>query len=917
MLRSRPSSPDPCLLLARVSGIPGTTMNQFSSDFCEEWLPMESSLNEELAAIRAGLAERLHDLVRLASPELRRFLLAVRRDAFNGRTLTRHRADSRWCELARLADPLAEQALCLEDRLASWRAEYASAYHRWRAREHRMLLSVLEDRGFRRGLALASPVLAEAAERARLADPAVLGRRKSRLDLGLLRYASRAALKLSPFSTLTRVALGRVDGEAPEPLAWTESEWNERPLLRMSRFQAEELLELFHRYRPFREGLLVARNPTLEEISPERYRFFRPERRVPDVQGGKLRHESASLVEMSLPLTLVADVFREVGEGSRVYRRLTAALAAEPGGTEAARLALDALIEAGVLLLESPWPSNEPHLEKRLLAHLRTLDESPELTAVIHALDLLVALEEGFSEAVEPARSLVEIDHTLNNLWRATASLANLDPGIGRFRGQSGDVCEDVLLVSARTGQEILRVSRKSIREIVRSAEPWARLVAFQGHRFDFLHTLAAFLSQRWPGRGEVGFLDLFGAAQPLWREYRKLTSSGAGSWRSPFNPMGLEVVETLASLRVEVWTRLQEILRSLPAGAPLSLEVLEDLAARIPESYAPPLGPCLFVQPTDATADLWVLNRVFEGTGRYGSRFTAAMDEDTRHRYTGHYIRAAIRPVAGEPADLVDLMWSRRDTLNVHAVQTARVLAIPGETLDRRTAEPVELRDLRVSQNGVTGLPRLTDSTGRCILPVHLGGTACRMMPFVIQFLAQWGPGEMRAPRSPVPARQKGGVRVLERLTAGCLVLARRRWIVSMGENLRRETAAMSEEEAFAALNRWRMKLDLPERLFWIEKMHYHSIEEVYKPQYLDFTSPLFVEVFRSALRINHDPLTFEEVLPGPGDLPSGPGGERRAVELHLDTLSLGPDDLPVDLAGRVGFSMASSSLASGERNF
>jgi hypothetical protein len=290
-------------------------------------------------------------------------------------------------------------------------------------------------------------------------------------------------------------------------------------------------------------------------------------------------------------------------------------------------------------------------------------------------------------------------------------------------------------------------------------------------------------------------------------------------------------------------------------------------------------------------------------------------MDADTRRRYAGQYLRAAGREVDGEPADLLDLMWSRGDTLNVHAVQTARVLAIPGETLDRRAAEPVALRDLRVSLDGTGGLPRLADACGRRVLPVHLGSTASSLMSFLIQFLAQWGPGEVRPPVSPVSSRREGSVQILERLTAGCLVLARRRWVASLGEDLRRESAVASEEEAFAALNRWRLEHDLPERLFWIEKTHYDLVGDVYKPQYLDFTSPLFVEVFRSALRTNSDPLAFEEMLPVSSDLPRGPGGERWAVELQLDTLPLGADDLPAELASESGLGPAWPSLAAGGR--
>ena len=327
---------------------------------------------------------------------------------------------------------------------------------------------------------------------------------------------------------------------------------------------------------------------------------------------------------------------------------------------------------------------------------LSALPMDTGLRPAFEALDGLVALEEKFSETSDPVRSLAEIDRTLDDLWAAAARLVGLGTDIRRFRNPAGDICEDVLLVSAGTGQEIVEVSRVMIREILRSVEPWARLAVFFGTRFDFLYTLGAFLRQLWPGRTEVSLLDAFRVAQPLWREYRK--AAPFVGHQDGFNPLGLDRVSALAELRTALWIEFREILRALPADEIVSTALLEKVAAKIPAECTSPVGPCLFVQPADPSGKLWVLNRLFEGTGRYGSRFTGLMDEKTRRRYVGRFVRAATRSVDGEPFDLLDLLWSRQDTLNVHAIQTVRVLAIPGETLDRQAAKPVELRDLRVS---------------------------------------------------------------------------------------------------------------------------------------------------------------------------------------------------------------------------
>jgi hypothetical protein len=56
-------------------------------------------------------------------------------------------------------------------------------------------------------------------------------------------------------------------------------------------------------------------------------------------------------------------------------------------------------------------------------------------------------------------------------------------------------------------------------------------------------------------------------------------------------------------------------------------------------------------------------------------------------------------------------------------------------------------------------------------------------------------------------------------------------------------------------------------------------------KPQYIDFSSPIFVELFRQRLAAS-DQLAMEEVLPAVEDGIPDESGARWAVELQLDSL-------------------------------
>jgi hypothetical protein len=412
-------------------------------------------------------------------------------------------------------------------------------------------------------------------------------------------------------------------------------------------------------------------------------------------------------------------------------------------------------------------------------------------------------------------------------------------------------------------------------------------------------------MAQRWPDRREVGALELLGAIQGLWVPYIKYLLALRGPEREAahFNPLELAEIEELRRLRRTVRSRLTALIAPTAGESRIDVSQLAALARDLPERYAPRVGPCLFLQPADAAGRLWVLNRLNEGTGRYGSRFTAVMGEETRRRYTSHL---ADRAADSLGVELLDLMCPQGDTLNVHAVQTRRVLEMPGEPSGLPAARRVSLRDLRIQRGSPGEPPRVVDADGRSCLPVHLGGAAFDFLPTPLKMLSLLGPGEMSFSGLPREERRAGDVSFWDRLTLGNVVLLRKRWYVT-GHGLDGLVEGAPDAEAFAAINRWRLEREIPDRVVFIERIHHESGERRYKPQYLDFTSPSFTALFRASLRENAESLTFEEMLPVPDAAPRDPRGEGWAIELMLDTLALQPRPLEtVEQTAAVGLSTA-----------
>lgn len=881
-------------VLARIAGLPVETVERLSSGLSDEVAAL-AALEAELGTARAALADRLFERVPGAPPELRRLLLAVRRDCHNGRSLARHRASPGWAALGPLAGGVAE----LEARAETARAAFRRRFAEERERQRRALREPLEDPAFVRGLALASADLAEAALALRGAPSEARGRREARAEAALLKYVTRAAVKVSPFSTFTPVALGRLSRDAgPAGLRLRGAGWRSRSLLRLRRYRLQQCVEMLVRYAPFRERLAVVFNDSAAETEPGRLLLVRPGCWEADAERGTLRHRADALVRTAAADPLTARLAEILAEGCPSLGELVARLEAEAAGPEEAgrvREEIERLVELGLLRLVLPWPVHEGHLERRLCEVLRTLPADPALEAFTERLERLVALERGYARTPRPLDSLAEIRRLTRELWETAAPLAGVDPGaVAPRAGKAFDLYEDVLLLPSAGepgGAPVVEMSRGAAREALRSAAPLMRLGGLFDHRHDFHATLSDAARERWPGRSEVGVLELFAALQPLWQEYAAFRSAWwkARDRRAVWNPRGLPEVEEIGRLRAETLDGLAACSAAEGDAVRVSEEALEALLARVPARLlaSPGRGACLLLQPASTDGSLWRLNELREGTGRVGSRYTPVMPAGMRRRLAAHLAARGVVRSGGEEAFLLDVQCAAGDTLNVHAPLAPAVLALPGEEAGVAPRRRVRLGELRVRFGGPGERATLRGADGRLLLPVHLGLAFEGFMPGLLRFLYAFGPSEWSPVFPPRPARQEGEVEVTPRTLLGNLVLRRRAWSVPAAPLLG-ALSAPEEADAFAALNRLRAAWGVPERVFFAEPIQVPHVGTHWKPQYLDFTSPLFLPLLRSALEAGGERLALEEMLPDFGACPPDGAGRRWAVEVVLDSAAL-----------------------------
>lgn len=867
----------PPLHFVRIAGLPVDAVAPFASPLLEARLAAIAVAEEQLAAARAALVDALFPLIHGAEPAVRHFLLAVKRDAYNGRPVAGHARREAWESWLGAAAPAATTLLESESAAAAAFAAFAQAHREETERQLRELPPPLAEGRIRRALALSSPLAA--GQLAKLGEgPGLAARREKRAAESALRYLSRAALKLSPFSAFTPLALGVADPAAGE-LTLTSAEIGETALLRVQPAFLDQVGALLLAFPAFQAGLAAEVNPTLEPLEGGLVRWFRPGHWLFDPAQSGMSYTSDAFLKSPLKDPVLARLTAEPGALGVSLAALAERLAAELPELGAAGVAarLERLRVLGFLLLRLPWASNAPRREAAMAAALigAADDRLAELGA---ALGRLVADEDALAEAGEPAPALRGLDREVDQVWSLARALV---PGAGQagyVRIKENQFFDDVWRYPAEAPETpLLRLPGRQLAGFAAAVAPLLDLASLADLRFDFLHHLDRLLLEIGGESGEAGVFALFERAKPLFHAFSELEKLPERP--ELWNPGDLPEVATLAELRRLALAAADAAVFAEGELAVIDPARLAAAAELVPAVYRCPVGPCLFLQPT-GEGERWVANRIYEGTGRYSSRYTALLPPPLYRRFATPWIAAGREE--GEGAALVDLIHSQGDTLNVHRALTARLLVHPGDRVDSGEGHEISLAEVRVRRRP-GGPPELVDGQGRRCLPVQLGGAARRFLPILFRFLSCFGPSEL-APRLPAAILESAGdATVRRRLVLGELVLLRRRWIFEQ-EKLPSELFAAPEAEAFRAIDAWRRRHGMPDRVFLIENVHHPTRRDLYKPQYLDLGSPLFVALLRAALKHHNGVVSFEEMLPLPEAAPRDPAGRGWLVEVMAE---------------------------------
>lgn len=877
--------PNSAPVIARIAGIGSDFLAFLPWAEAEDWAEVLLSLRRTLLDLRSEVAEALYLEIPHHASKDRRLLLNLRRGCHNGCNIAALVAEALRLSLRTEALPdLLHRLARLEDKLAETESTYEAEYALRYMREIEILAQPLSDSALRRGLTLASPSFSNVIDTL-TQQPVERSGYRSREICTLARYMTRAALKLSPYSTLTPVALAEIKPRSIPPIRYVAGERATTSSFRITRYLLDQCCEVLGRHPGIRQHLRVCVNSTLSQIGERHFRFLRPPQLLESEGSPTLTYSRYGLVKARLAGPLPSLLLANPDQGS--LAQLISVLRAVYPECSSAELsqAIESLIALGFLVLLFPVPSYHSHFERGLLDFLNTLPPTPPITASCRFLSEIVSLEESYASTSDSAAIVARIEAAVEDLYQAAQSGLPEEASVPLQKGPRHNLYEDCFETSEETlTGSVLELDESALRVAVEAANLIWQIASFHASRHELLLTLEAFIDRHFPGQSLIPLLDLFDRFKPLWEEYLAFLADRP---QPIFNPLELGAIADLRNMRLHVRNRLEASLRSTGETEHYSTEDLQEILDDLPPHWLNPLGPSLFLQPADSEASTWVANRLFEGNGRLSSRYTTVMPPEIRERYLRHYKLRSTLSVAGERAELLDLQYTKNSTTNVHWPQTAKVLVTPGELLDPADAQAVELRELFAYRGRGFSLS-IVDRQCHRLLPSFLSPLATQLMPSILKFVDIFGFGLREGYNLPSAPTSSRGMVAEKRQTVGNLIIKRASWTF---DEAAVPSPNLKPKEFFLEIKKWWNEIGLPPEMYMSAQ---HSDLDfrggLTKPQYVHSDSVVLVEMLRESLQRKRGTLVLTEAVPRACNFPQDPRLGRRAVELIVESLALAP---------------------------
>lgn len=878
--------------MCRLAGVPFDRLEELHFRSSEKLHAVVDRRERQLDVAKSALEKALHLAVGAGAGERRQALVRAARNLRRKDKLSpTQEAEVRRNGLGRRLDVWHGR----KDRLAAAMRDLESAWERDRFSSRSALRELAGGEAFLQGLVLGSPTLYESFEKTRGVPLEELpdNRAQRRLELGLLKYLTRAAAKTTPFSTFTSTlpaSFAAEDALIELPDVEPRQSWVSLN---------KELYSILDQILRGRSELFscydVTLNPSLLE-TPEGYMML-------VARAGReqlLRLPDSPAVEHTLDLI--------AGRGGTMpYDELAGELAAAFGLDPAAiRPRLNRMIDAGILQLNSSIPDWEQGWAPRLADRLKG-SSHPWAARIRRLLDDLEADRAAYAGA-DPARRKTLLESAGGRLSETLAAL-EAEAADGEkpvFDERKKGSFERNPFYEDTWVEAPVRLHQDRLSPVLEALGGWLDWMSRLSPKVAFQRNLREHFDRHYGNARSVPFLIFYrGFFAEVYEELLRYDMGRTEkSWPEVANPYGLDELPR----RVAAYDRFAELLHEMWDAAPRADELHFDRAL-LEDSLRgvePPPGPAssmVFAQLLPRSAgwerDSIVLDKqlAHPGMGKYFSRFLFPLDRRISDDLRAHNARHRDYLVA-ELCDDSEFSFNA----NLHPRLTDYEINYPANVTGLRPETNLALGELDVCPAGDPGaggrLRLVHRGSGREVLPVDLGFLARVRRPPLFRVLELFSPlfhhrlnlPWRKSPRlAPRAATAEDGSEVLYRpriVFEQRVLLSRRSWRVpaALLHEMVHETPP---GDTLYRLNRWRRSQGMPRDVYFflLPPLGETDMQATGKPQYLSFSSGLMVEMLLEVVRQHSGPVVFEEMLPTPEMLPRRRGSAYASeIILQLD---------------------------------
>jgi len=284
-------------------------------------------------------------------------------------------------------------------------------------------------------------------------------------------------------------------------------------------------------------------------------------------------------------------------------------------------------------------------------------------------------------------------------------------------------------------------------------------------------------------------------------------------------------------------------------------------------------------------TFDYAVVNSVFSGYGKMYSRFLHLFPKEVTESLRKH--NQAKQPTNAIFAELQDGSFHNA---NIHPPLLEYEIRIPGGHKSLPEEQQILVSDIDIIiDRSKEDLSLICKKTNKIIYPFDLGfqGTAGRSRLFNLLNTFSYANYNATVLLTNYINSKIFNSNIDQDFTAfprifyeEKICLQRKTWVIKLDKIPIKERNE-SDSEYFYSIHEWRKKLHLPDCVFIRLKPNVIPLKQDkkiegddYKPQFLDFCSPLFISLFEKLMKKSANYIQMEEMLPNGEELVTTPDG-------------------------------------------